>query len=665
MRADAIGLFWQDLPAVKGKGAVSRIMPDIPDTGWKPPREFPRLSEAPCLTIDVETKELDFEHGPGWARGKGHIVGVSVGAEGRNWYFPVRHEVEASDNIDPAHVFAWLRDVLSNPRQPKIGANLLYDVGWLSEEGVHVAGQLYDVQFAEALLEETARTNLDDLGEKYLGSGKDTNLLYQWCADYYGGKVNGGQRSNIWRAPPRLVGPYAEGDVDLPARILPYQWERLEREQLLPLFHMECDLIPLLVAMRRAGARVDISKAERVKDGLRAKEREIADQLRILVGTEVNVNASDSIKKAFERCGVPPPLTKEGKPTFTKDTLKNVDHRLAELILEQRKIAKVSGTFVQSYILDAQVNGKIFCQFHPLRGDDGGTRSGRFASSDPNLQNVPSRDEELAPLVRSLFVPDEGHACWRRYDYSQIEYRFLAHFAQGDGSDALRRKYHEDPLTDYHVHTQQLVEARTGQRISRKPIKNINFGLIYGMGIAKLTRSLGLEDKAGKELFEAYHESAPFAKATMDFYSTQAMNYGYVTTVLGRRSRFELWEPDDREDGGGWRKRGERKPALPYTAALRAYGRVKRAMSHKALNRVLQGSAADLMKAAMLQCWKSGVFDVTGVPRLTVHDELDFSDPGGCEDAFSFIQHTLENAIPLLIPVKAELEIGPDWGNVV
>lgn len=660
MRDDSIGFFWEDAAKLKGRNATARVMPEIPATGWKAPTSFPRLTDAPCLTIDVETKELDFEHGPGWARGKGHIVGFSVGAEGHNWYFPVRHEINASENMDPVHAFAWLRGTLSNPNQAKIGANLLYDVGWLTEEGVDVAGELYDVQFAEALLEEGGLTNLDYLGEKYLGTGKETSLLYQWCADYYGGPVSGKQRANIWRAPPSLVGPYAEGDVDLPRRVLPYQWAMLEAQGLLDLFKMECGLIPLLIAMRRAGVSVDLAKTDAVYERLGLRVKGIEEQMRAITGTEVNVNAPESLKNVFEALGIRYPVTAAGNPSFTKDTLKLVEHPIADMILDARKCLKVRDTFVKSYIQDSHVGGKVFCQFHPLRGDDGGTRSGRFASSDPNLQNVPIRDEETGPLVRSLFIPDEGHKQWRRYDYSQIEYRCLAHSAIGNGSDALRHQYITDPKTDYHVHTQDLVQRSTGQQIARKQIKNINFGLVFGMGKPKLVRSLGLDKSTGEALFNAYHEAAPYVKATMEYYSSQVMNFGYVQTVLGRRSRFELWEPDD---GGGYRQ-GDRKPALPYRAALQAYGRIKRAYSHKGLNRVLQGSAADLMKKAMLLLWRSGVFSVTGVPRLTVHDELDFSDPGGCDDAFAYIQHILETAIPLRVPVIAECEVGPNWGDV-
>jgi DNA polymerase I-like protein with 3'-5' exonuclease and polymerase domains len=303
----------------------------------------------------------------------------------------------------------------------------------------------------------------------------------------------------------------------------------------------------------------------------------------------------------------------------------------------------------------------VYGQFHLLRGDEGGTRSGRFSSSTPNLQNLPSRDDELAPLVRGLFIPDDGHKQWRKYDYSQIEYRFLIHFAvnglHDDSADEVRRIFNANPQTDYHDMTRDLVHRQTGQLLDRKPIKNINFGLIYGMGVDKLAGGLGLSVKEGKELFAAYHKGAPFAKATMDACSKEAMDFGTITTILGRKSRFDLWEPDswghDREN-----------LALPYEQAILRYGKIRRAYTHKALNRRLQGSAADLMKVAMLQCWEEGIFDETGVPRLTVHDELDFSDPGGKDEAFRAMRHVLETAIPLRIPVKADCDIGPNWGNV-
>ncbi len=686
-RPDAIGLFWQDVAQVKGNRVTHRIQPDIPPTGWVAPRDFPRLDSAPYLVIDKETKDLNLKtHGPGWARNDGHIVGIGVGVEGKAWYFPMRHEVKPEENLDPVHVEAWFKDTMSkHGKKPIIGANLLYDFGWMSELGIYPQGIAYDVQFAEALLEEAALTNLDNLTKKYLeeqkdedthghykryeGHGKPAGLLYQWCADYYGGKPDGKQRENIYRSPPSLVGPYAEGDVTLPARILPLQWERLQREGLVEIFEMECRLIPLLIQMRRHGVRVDLARAEYVNSAMKDNIKLLNGQLKEMVGFEVNVDANESLQKAFKALNLPIPMAPNDKgimrPSFTKDTLALVEHPVADHILIMRKREKVRSTFIESYILKKHVNGLIHASFHPLRGDQGGTRSGRIASSQPNLTNVPSRDEELAPLVRSCFIPHIGHKQWRRYDQDQIEYRYLANYAVGPKSDEIRARYNTNPDTDYHVETQQMVAKFTGIEIPRKPIKNFNFGMTFGMGKAKMVRSTMTELKKiskdftlnGDQLYEAYHEAVPFTKATLDYYSSLAQAVGYVTTILGRRSRFDLWEPMD--------TRGEtREPALPYYAAMNKYGIIKRAYTHKALNRVLQGSGTgDHMKKAMLNLWDSGVLSVVGIPGITVYDELDFSDAGGNEEAWAYVKRIMETAIKIRIPVRTKLDIGANWGE--
>lgn len=665
MRFDNVGMFWEDLPPDGTRNKVARIMPPIPDTGWAAPTSFPDLSRASVISLDCETYDPDLlTHGPGWARGRGHLVGVSIGADGGGrWYFPLRHEVEPEQNLDPEKVLSWLRDTLGNPHQPKVGANLLYDLGWLKQEGVHVRGELVDVQFAEALLDERADVNLETLGQKYLGEGKESNLLYDWCSKYYGGPANGKQRANIYRSPPRLVGPYAESDADLPLRVASVVYPLLVREGLFHLFQMECALIPMLIEMRFAGVRVDVAKAEELRELLAGRAAEEQKKLRHIVGFDVDINSSDSLSRAFDTLGLQYGRTAKGKPSFTKGFLESLKHPVGDCIREIRKCDKLRGTFIDSYILSSHVNGMVYGQFHPLRGNGGGTRSGRFSSSTPNLQNVPSRDDELAPLIRGLFIPDEGHAAWRKYDYSQVEYRFLIHFACGPGSDEVRRHFNAHPDTDYHERALELVAPEAGWDIStpelhkhwRRPIKNINFGLIYGMGVDKLAGDLGLTRTEGKNLFAAYHRGVPFAKATMDACSAEAQQSGVITTILGRRSRFDLWEPTR------W---GEDTVALPYEQAILRYGAIRRAYTHKALNRRLQGSAADLMKVAMLQCYRDGVFDATGIPRLTVHDELDFSDPGGRDEAFREMRHIMETAIPLRIPIRADGDIGPDWGHV-
>lgn len=652
-----IGLFWQDTPTTRSKSKMAAVMPDIPETGWKPPKDFPNLSAAKVISFDTETYDPELTtKGPGWARGRGHIVGVSIGVDGGQWYFPMRHEIEPENNIDPSKVLAWLSDTLNTPRIAKVGANIIYDIGWLRQEGVIVSGALYDVQYAEALLNEGAKVALDTLAAKYLDERKESDLLYRWCADYYGGAVSEKQRANIYRTPARLAGPYAESDANLPLRIMQKQYDFLDKENMLDLFSMENRLIPLLVDMRFAGVRVNVDKAEEVRDTLLHKEKEYSARLQSLTGFEVNVNASASLAKAFDTIGLKYATTEKGNPSFTKSFLKGVTHPVGELIREIKTCQKMRGTFIESYILDSHVNGMLYCEFHPLRGEAYGTRSGRYSSSHPNLQNIPSRDDVLATLLRGMFMPDIGHVAWRKYDYSQIEYRFLVHFAVGPGADEVRMLFRTDPKIDYHALTQDLVKTKTGIYLKRKPIKNVNFGLIYGMGEPALAAQIGIPLKEAKKLFKAYHQGAPFAKATMEACIDEAQRTGVITTILNRKSRFDSWEPAIYSK--------KKSIPLPYEMALVLYGRVKRAHTHKALNRRLQGSAADLLKMAMLKCYEDGVFNVTGVPRLTVHDELDFSDPGGVDAAFEEMRHIMETCLSLKVPVKADCEIGPDWGHV-
>lgn len=668
-RTDLVGLFWEDVETAKRGGPrAPRTALPVPESDWRPPTYFPNLKGAPYLSIDVETYDPELgkpiDNGPGWARGIGHIVGVSVGAPGGyKWYFPMRHEIEPEYNMDPQHVLAWCRDMLGD-NNPKIGANITYDVGWLQQEGVYVGGDLLDVQFAEAVLHEAGVVNLEHLGQKYLKEGKESNELYRWLADSYGGKADGTARKNIYRASPRTVGPYAESDADLPLRIIKHQYPLLAAEGLLPTFQMECKLIRMMIAMRFRGVKVNLERAEKLQHELKMREKVAEAKLNDIAGSAVDVNSASSLARAFDSLGIPYGKTEKGNPSFGKETLEATDHPFTHTIKELKNLEKLRGTFVESYILNSHVNGRVFGQFHQLRGDESGTRSGRFSSSNPNLQNIPSRDEELAPLVRGLFVPDDGFSQWYKGDYGQIEYRFLVHYAQGQGAEEVREMFRQNPGTDYHEIALDMVAPFAGWDITtkalrkhwRKPIKNINFGLAYGMGQKKLANDLGLSKAEGKALFQNYHRALPFVQATMDWTSNSVERDGYIATILGRRSRFDLWEPV---------KFTKDTIPLPYEKAVKKYGEVRRAGLHKSLNRKLQGSAADLMKMGMLTCWESGIFDVLGIPQLTVHDELDGSyDPTPeCEQALKEMTHIMETAIPLSIPIKFEVDTGTDWGH--
>ena len=574
-----------------------------------------------------------------------------------------------------------MKQTLETPLVPKVGANLLYDIGWLTEVGIYVLGELHDVQFAEALLDEQGEVALEYLGAKYLGEGKETAELYAWLAAAYGGEANSRQRANIYQAPPRLVGPYAESDADLPLRVIEKQFPLLASEGLIDLYRMECDLIPLLIEMRRAGVSIDIPAAEQLFVELGHDITRLKAELFGKTGVQANVNSGDDLAKVFDAAGIEYPRTAGGKPSFRKEFLKGLEHPIADLVNEIREHEKIKGTFVKSYLLESNVNGKVYCQFHPLRGDEGGTKTGRFSSSDPNLQNIPVRTK-LGKKVRKAFIPDEGHICWKKYDYSQIEYRMLAHFAvDGDCTDIneimnfwkglmsvwgysgfadnLRATYVADPKTDYHDVVQRNVKDITGMLIDRKPIKNINFGLLYGQSEKGLAFKAGFTGEQARNIFTAYHQGAPYVKPTMAAVGLEVQNFGYVRTVLGRRTRFNMWEPSGR---------GIRGVAMRKDAALREYGQfIRRAFEYRGVNYKLQGSAADVMKRAMLAAVKSGVFDHLGVPRLTVHDELDFSvrdDTAQTREAWAYLTHVLENSTPLRIPVRVDFGSGPNWGSI-
>ncbi len=641
-------------------------MPEIPYTGWRARSvsDLPDLRRCRVISFDTETKDPKLnEAGPGWGRGFGHIVGLSFAAPGvPGFYLPIRHETRPEENLDPEPVLRYAAAMLDTPAIPKVGANLIYDAGWLAWEKVPLKGILYDVQFAEALLDsETPRVGLDHLATKYLGHGKVTNLLYKFLADWSGrGEAHPRLREDIYRCPPSLVGAYAEGDADQPLAILERQWPLMERRGVLDLFHLECRLIPLLVAMRIKGAPVDIDYAERFEQELAGELKVIEGQLAEVAGMKVNPNSSTDLKAAFLRNGIPIPIKRgtEDKVTFDAASLEALEgtHPLPDLILQWRQREKVRGTFIQSYILNAHVNGRIHTSFHPLKGDSGGTRSGRLSSSDPNLQNIPVRTE-VGKRVRRAFVASKG-ARWRKWDYSQIEYRLLAHHAVGPGADDLRAKFNNNPDIDYHELVQDLIRSMTGLELERRPVKTINFGLIYGMSQKELARRLLLSASQGADLFKNYHRAAPFARATMDEAVKEAERYGTVTTLLGRRSDFNLWV------GAGWEDEAR---GLPYEKALTKYGsKLKRAYTHKALNRRLQGGAADIMKKAMVDCYEAGIFDesAAGIPLLTVHDELDFEDFGD-EDApvWGAMREIMEHCVQTRVPIRIDEKRGANWAD--
>ena len=624
------------------------------------PTNFPDLSGAKRISIDLETYDPGIEAGLGTGalRG-GHIAGIAVGTDdGFREYYPVGHQ--QGENLDFEKIKPWFIEQFGHTHQEKVGANIMYDLEYLAVAGIPVAGRCLDVQIAEPLLDENSPSySLESIARKYLGEGKDSDGMHSWLASHFGGKSDRkNQAKNIWRAPYDVVRSYAISDIDLPLRIIELQIAELHKQELYELFLMESDLIPMMLAMKLRGVKVDIPRAQRVYD-------ELTTQIQTNQGIlgMVNVNASRSLASLWDSLGLSYTRTaKTGAPSFTKETLAACSHPMARVVEKIKKDTKLRDTFIKNSVMESQIKGRIHCQFNQLRSDEYGTVSGRFSSSNPNLQQIPAKGEGTK-LIRTLFVPDDDNSDWVSIDYSQIEYRCFAHYSEDE--DILRA--YEDPKTDFH----QAVSDMLGGTLDRKITKTFNFGILYGAGFKKIATMLrtnmthdqcehlledlgevvdpakfkrsvdyinrrepftpDLYDQTAWRVLEVYDEKFPAAKKLMNKVSEIAKGRGYIYTILQRRRRFEKGES-----------------------------------VHKALNALLQGSAADIMKKGMVDVWKSGVCDVLGAPLLTVHDELDWSVPRTpeCQEAIQEVNRLMKCAIALRVPIETDVESGPNWGEV-
>lgn len=651
---DEDGMFWSAPIKVKGGATIPRRRPSIPDTGWKPPQNFPDLSSAKRIAIDVETHDPNLESmGPGCYRGECELVGVSIGTDdGWRGYYPIAHA--DSSNFDKQAVLSWLKTELGRSNQEKVGANLYYDLDVLGCEGVPVAGIKRDVQIAEPLLDENLyEYNLESLAQRYLGEGKVEDAMVRWARAAFGCPENKVKRY-MKEIPASLAGPYAEGDVDLPLRILDLQERRLEQQGLTALFDLESRLIDPLLRMRQTGAPIDATRAQQVSDVLNSRYKAAIDRM----GGAYH-NDKTYMQKVFDREGVDYPRTGKGNASFRKQWLEHTDHWLCKAVVEARKYEKMRGTFLEGYLGKHNVNGRIHCQFHQLRGDQYGTVSGRFSSSNPNLQNIPSRDPELGPLIRSLFIPEAGKRWWKR-DWSQIEYRLIVHFAAArayEGAREAMQRYIDDKSTDFH----QVVADIVG--LKRNEAKHINFGIAYGQGAALLAINLGVDIDTAKELLGRVRANAPFITKLNEWCMNEVQREGEILTLMKRRRRFNLWEQRNAPSSTNYND--VEAVRLPKAEAEKRWGPqgIRRAGSHKGLNAMIQGSAADIMKKAMVDIWDAGIFDVLPI-HLTVHDELDGSVGDSKEEleALAELHHIMEHCVPLSIPLLAEGGIGDSWG---
>tara|TARA_Y100000766_G_scaffold270020_1_gene267543 strand:+ start:7451 stop:9307 length:1857 start_codon:yes stop_codon:yes gene_type:complete len=607
-----------------------------PETEWVPPDHLPDLSSHAEIAIDLETRDPNLlTLGSGSVRRDGEIVGIAVAVEGWSGYFPIAHE--GGGNMDRGLVLDWFEELLNNTAT-KIFHNAMYDVSWIRSLGFHINGGIIDTMIAASLCDENRYSyTLDSVGKDYINMRKNEKLLQEAAKDF---GVN--PKAEMWRLPATFVGEYAEKDAEITLKLWHALQHEISKQDLWDIFNLETNLFPCLVDMKFRGVRVDLEAADKVKKELAKREKELSRQIKKIAGFDVELWAGASIAKAFDKLKIPYDTTELGAPSFTKNFLATHPADLPKLIVQAREFNKANTTFIDT-ILKHSHKGRIHAEINQIRSDQGGTVTGRFSYNNPNLQQIPARHKVLGPMIRSLFVPEEKHT-WGCFDYSQQEPRILVHFAslmKLEGTGTIVDAY-KDGSADFH----QMIADMAG--IDRKQAKTINLGIMYGMGKNKLMAELGLMKDAAEKLLKTYHQRAPFVKMLSEAVGRRADDSGKIRTIGGRLCHFDLWEPH------GF---GIKKP-LKHADALREHGPgIKRAFTYKALNKLIQGSAADMTKQSMLALYNEGV-----IPHVQIHDELDISvsSPAHAEKIIGI----MEEAVKLQVPNKVDYEKGSNWGNI-
>ena len=611
-------------------------------TEWICPESFPDLSGYQYVAIDLETRDPNLKtRGSGSVIGQGEIIGVAVAVEGWSGYYPIGHR---EGNMDKRKVLEWITKVCANDNT-KIFHNAMYDVCWLKAYGIKINGFIIDTMVMLSLIDENRRWySLNSASYDYLGEVKSEQSLRE-AAEAAGVDA----KSEMYKLPAMYVGSYAEKDAELTLELFRVLSREIQKQNLQNVFDLETNLFPCLVEMRFKGVRVDVEQAHTLKQKLVSQEEELLLQVKKETGIETQIWAARSIAKVFDKLELDYLRTeKTQSPSFTKNFLQEHKHPLVQKIAKAREINKAHTTFIDT-ILKHEHKGRIHADINPIKSDQGGTVTGRFSYSNPNLQQIPARNKDLGPMIRGLFIPEKDHT-WGCFDYSQQEPRLVVHYAAttepicfNDSVTKIVEKFKDDSV-DFHQTVADMAN------ISRSQAKTINLGLFYGMGKAKLQAELGLNTKqeAGN-LFNQYHDNVPFVRELMTRTSSFAQTSGSIGTLLGRKCRFDKWEPATF---------GMHTP-MTLEEAERTYGRgrIRRAFTYKALNKLIQGSAADMTKKAMLDLYQEGI-----IPHIQIHDELDLSIESQ-EQAKKIIE-IMENAVKLTIPNKVDYESGKTWGEI-
>lgn len=606
----------------------------------------PAIPSGVTLAVDIETRDGGLAAGgaPGWVHQDGHISGIAVAWANEAHYVSIRHP--ESINAPEDTTFRWIEDAMR-----RAGAvvfhNRPYDEGWFSAFGVSVPETADDTMAMAVMVDENRLGYNLDACCKWRGvRGKNETKLRAAAA------ARGlDAKSDMWQMPASEVAEYACQDARATLHLYQSLAVEIQSQDLWPAYILERDLIAVTLAMRRRGIRVDEARAATVRADLLSSRDAVVEDTRKRIGAATlaidDFRSPIALARLFDAEGLEYPLTpKTKKGSFTSDFLKTHTHWLPQAVAKARELDAMADKFIGTYILGATVNGRIHAEVHQLRNDEGGTRSFRLSYSNPPLQQIPARST-IAPLIRGIFLPEEG-ALWASCDYSQQEPRVAVHLAVlagVPGAAEAAAYYAEDPNADFH----SIVAEMTG--IPRKKAKIINLAMMYGLGLAKLSRSLDLSLDEGKSVVAQYHAKLPFIKAISQLAKRMAEERGYIRLLDGARCHFDNYEL-------AYGHSGEWFPPCSLDAAkAKSNGRrIVRADTRKGFNRAVQGGAARQTKKALLDCYREGI-----VPMLSMHDEVCLSTPteaGGLR-----LAEIMRDAIKLRVPMKTDLAWGRNWGE--
>lgn len=654
----------------------------VPASTWTAPKELPTLRGVKGFSLDTENVDngLAQGRGPGWVYNAGHIAGISIAWQEdklKSCYIPLRHP--DTENFDIPQVKSWLRTMVRNRKVKFFNAG--YDIGWLISEGFldQAPADIDDSSCMATMVNENRYNNdLDSTAEWRGLPGKDTKLIIE-AARIYG---YADWKANIGRLPARYVGRYAEQDAESTELLCEDLRPEMARQGLMNAYQTEMRLVPLVHAMRRQGIRLDIDRLLVFEEKLlERRDRVLAALSDRLGGRKVGMDEIRShrwLYQSFSQERVPF-NEKEGKASFEKDWMRRgtaerggKPHWLPLLIAEAKQCSEAAEKFVRGYLLDFAHNGRIHSSINQFRGEEGGTRSHRFSYSDPPLQQMPSRPdsvegwdltEEIAREIRCAFLPEKGQL-WFAPDYSQQEYRLIVRLAERlgcTGAAKAAEMYRTNPKTDFH----NLVVELTG--LTRRRAKDVNFAKAFGAGVPKFALMTNMTLEEAQSTMTQYDTEMPFVKECGQRCEKAAQQRGYIKMVDGARAHFDDWEAawlSKEERDYGWRSHMPMAPCSREEAERRVadeshpwHGkRLKRAHTHKAMNRAIQGSAARQTKRAMAECWDEGI-----MPILQMHDELAFSesDPKVEKKVVDIMANVIESDVPFLV----DAEWGPTWGE--